>query len=72
MAKNLFFSVKNLSEDEGEIRISGEITKWAWEEFGETSSLIFARQLQQLKNVKKIAVKINSPGGDIRSFINLS
>ena len=29
MAKNLFFSVKNLSEDEGEIRISGEITKWA-------------------------------------------
>lgn len=71
MAKNLFFSVKNLSDDEGEIRISGEITKWAWEEFGETSSLIFARQLQQLKNVKKIAVKINSPGGDISEALSI-
>lgn len=65
MAKNLFFSIKNISDTEGEIRISGEITRWAWEEFGETSSLIFNRQLEKIKNCKKISVKINSPGGDI-------
>lgn len=65
MSKISFFSIKNLSDNEGEIRISGEITKWAWEEFGETSSFIFNQQLQNLKNCKKISVKINSPGGDI-------
>lgn len=65
MSKISFFSIKNLSDTEGEIRIAGEITKWAWEEFGETSSFIFNQQLQNLKNCKKISVKINSPGGDI-------
>ena len=65
MSKTSFFSIKNLSDNEGEIRIAGEITKWAWEEFGETSSFIFNQQLQKLKNCKKISVKINSPGGDI-------
>lgn len=65
MSKISFFSIKNLSDNEGEIRIAGEITKWAFEEFGETSSFIFNQQLQNLKNCKKISVKINSPGGDI-------
>lgn len=65
MAKNLFFSIKNLSDTEGEIRISGEITRYAWEEWGETSSFIFNKQLEKIKNCKKINVKINSPGGDI-------
>lgn len=65
MSKISFFSIKNLSDTEGEIRIAGEITKWAFEEFGETSSFIFNQQLQNLKNCKKISVKINSPGGDI-------
>ena len=65
MSKTSFFSIKNLSDNEGEIRIAGEITKWAFEEFGETSSFIFNQQLQSLKNCKKISVKINSPGGDI-------
>ena len=65
MSKTSFFSIKNLSDNEGEIRIAGEITKWAWEEFGETSSFIFNQQLQSIKNCKKISVKINSPGGDI-------
>lgn len=65
MSKNLFFSIKNLSDDEGEIRISGEITRWAWEEFGETSSLIFIKQLEKIKNTRKVSIKINSPGGDI-------
>ncbi|MDH6456920.1 ATP-dependent Clp protease protease subunit [Fusobacterium sp. PH5-7] len=65
MSKNLFFSIKNLSDDEGEIRISGEITRWAWEEFGETSSLIFIKQLEKIKNARKVSIKINSPGGDI-------
>lgn len=65
MSKTSFFSIKNLANGEGEIRIFGDITKWAWEEYGETSSFIFNQQLQNLKNCKKISVKINSPGGDI-------
>lgn len=65
MSKTSFFSIKNLANDEGEIRIFGDITKWAWEEFGQTSSFIFAQQLKEIENCKKISVKINSPGGDI-------
>lgn len=71
MTKKLFFSIQNLSDDEGEIRISGEITRWAWEEFGETSSLIFNKQLEKIKKCKKIAVKINSPGGDISEALSI-
>lgn len=71
MPKNLFFSIKNLTDVEGEIRISGEITKWAWEEYGETSSLVFAKQLEEIKNCKKISIKINSPGGDISEALSI-
>lgn len=65
MNKKPFFSIKNISDTEGEIRIYGDITKWAWEEFGETSSHIFSQQLQQVKNCQKLSIKINSPGGDV-------
>ncbi|WP_462355082.1 head maturation protease, ClpP-related [Fusobacterium ulcerans] len=60
-----FFDVKNISQTEGQICIYGDITKYAWEEYGETSSIVFSRQVAQLKDVQNIALKINSPGGDI-------
>lgn len=60
-----WFEVKNISETEGEIRVYGEICKWAWEEFGETSAVTFTKELSSLKNVKKINLRVNSPGGDV-------
>lgn len=60
-----WFEVKNISETEGEIRVYGEICKWAWEEFGETSAVTFTKELSNLKNVKKINLRVNSPGGDV-------
>ena len=63
--KNNFFEIKNLSENTAEIRIYGTITKWAWEEYGEVSSANFAKELQKLKNVSHINLRVNSPGGDV-------
>ena len=63
--KNNFFEIKNLSENTAEIRIYGTITKWAWEEYGEISSANFAKELQKLKNVSHINLRVNSPGGDV-------
>lgn len=63
--KNNFFEIKNLSENTAEICIYGTITKWAWEEYGEVSSANFAKELQKLKNVSHINLRVNSPGGDV-------
>ena len=63
--KNNFFEIKNLSENIAEIRIYGTITKWAWEEYGEVSSANFAKELQKLKNISHINLRVNSPGGDV-------
>lgn len=60
-----FFTISNLSEKEGEIKVYGEITKWAWEELGETNALIFNEELKKLKDVEKITLRINSPGGSV-------
>lgn len=65
MPKNNFFEIKNLAQDTAEIRIYGTITKWAWEEYGEVSSSNFAKELNKYKNVSKIHLRINSPGGDV-------
>lgn len=63
--KNKFFEIKNLADNTAEIRIYGAITKWAWEEYGEVSSESFARELGKLKNVAKLHLRVNSPGGDV-------
>lgn len=63
--KNKFFEIKNLTENTAEIRIYGTITKWAWEDYGEVSSANFAKELQKLKNVSHINLRVNSPGGDV-------
>lgn len=60
-----FFTISNLSDKEGEIKVYGEITKWAWQEYGETNALLFNEELKQLKDVEKIKLRINSPGGSV-------
>ncbi|MGE7020420.1 head maturation protease, ClpP-related [Solibacillus cecembensis] len=49
-----------------DIFIYGEITKWAWEELGEVSSITFKSELDALgDDVETINVYINSPGGSV-------
>lgn len=49
-----------------DIFIYGEITKWAWEELGEVSSITFKNELDALgDDVETINVYINSPGGSV-------
>lgn len=65
--KNKFFNMK--ASDDGksaDIFIYGEITKYAWEEYGEVSSINFKNELDQLGNdVETINLYINSPGGSV-------
>lgn len=63
--KNKFFEIKNISENTGEIKIYGVISKYAWEEYGEVSSTAFSKELTNLKNVSTIHLRVNSPGGDV-------
>jgi len=65
--KEKFFNMK-LSADgnSADIFIYGEITKWAWEEFGEVSSITFKNELDALgDDVETINLYINSPGGSV-------
>lgn len=49
-----------------DIFIYGEITKWAWEELGEVSSITFKKELDALgDDVETINLYINSPGGSV-------
>lgn len=49
-----------------DIFIYGEITKWAWEELGEVSSITFKNELDALgDDVETINLYINSPGGSV-------
>lgn len=64
--KNKFFNMK-LSADgkSGDIFIYGEITKYAWEEYGEKSAQIFKQELDDLGDVETINLYVNSPGGSV-------
>lgn len=53
------------SENEADIFIYGEITKYAWEEYGEVSSITFKNELDELGEVENINLYINSPGGSV-------
>lgn len=48
-----------------DVFIYGEITKWAWEEYGEVSSITFKNELDSLGDVDTIHLYINSPGGSV-------
>lgn len=49
----------------GDIFIYGEISKYAWEEFGEKSAKIFQQELEELGDVDTINLYVNSPGGSV-------
>lgn len=56
-------SADNKSAD---VFIYGEITKYAWEEYGEVSSITFKNELDALgSDIETINLYINSPGGSV-------
>lgn len=64
--KNTFWKMKKSDDGEsGEIFIYGEITKYAWEEYGEKSAKIFQQELAELGDVETIHLYVNSPGGSV-------
>ncbi|MEK4871557.1 head maturation protease, ClpP-related [Niallia sp. FSL W8-1348] len=64
---NKFFNMKASADGKSaDIFIYGEITKWAWEEYGEVSSITFKNELDQLgEGIETINLYINSPGGSV-------
>ena len=50
---------------EANINIYGDITSWAWEEYGEMSAVNLSKKLEELGEVSKINVYINSYGGEV-------
>lgn len=55
-----------------DIYIYGEVTKYAWEEYGEVSSTTFKQELDELGDVEVINLHINSPGGSVFEGITIS
>ncbi|MDY7224656.1 Clp protease ClpP [Halalkalibacterium halodurans] len=49
----------------GDIFIYGEITQYAWEEYGEKSAKMFQQELEDLGVVDTINLYVNSPGGSV-------
>ena len=66
---NKFWQIKNISDDEAEIVLYGEIYSdgglWLDEEGNITTPRQFYDDLKALGDVKKLTVRINSIGGDI-------
>ena len=61
---NQFWNFKNISDSEGELTLYGDISESSW--YGDTiSSKKFAKDLKALGNIKNLAVRINSGGGDV-------
>lgn len=52
--------------NEADINIFGDITSWAWEEYGEMSASNLSKQLEELKDVSTINVHISSYGGEVK------
>lgn len=62
--KRYYSLVKN--GNEADINIFGDITSWAWEEFGEMSANNLSKQLEELGDVSTINVHISSYGGEVK------
>ncbi|MEK3658164.1 head maturation protease, ClpP-related [Paenibacillus sp. FSL F4-0236] len=63
-----FWEMKMSANDpsSADIFVYGEITKYAWEEYGEVSATTFKNELDELgEEVEKIHLYINSPGGSV-------
>ncbi|HDR5138467.1 TPA: Clp protease ClpP, partial [Bacillus anthracis] len=65
--QNKFFQMKASANGKtADVFIYGEITKYAWEEYGEVSSITFKNELDELgDDIKTINLYINSPGGSV-------
>jgi ATP-dependent Clp protease protease subunit len=66
-APNKYWEMKMSADksNSADIFIYGEITKYAWEEYGEVSSTTFKNELDELGEVDTINLYINSPGGSV-------
>jgi len=53
------------NEDSAVLNIFGDITSYAWEEYGEMSNVLLSKKLEELGNVSVIDVYINSYGGEV-------
>ena len=61
-----FFDIKASADGKSaDVFILGEITTWAWEEYGEMSSVIFKEKLDAVGDVSTINLYVNSPGGSV-------
>ncbi len=59
-----YFSMEKVGQT-ATINIYGDITSWAWEEFGEMSAVNLSKQLEALGDVDQIDIFINSYGGEV-------
>lgn len=59
-----FWSIRNLSEDEGELELYGDISQVSWWE-DDVSPATFSKDLKGLGNIRNLTVRINSGGGDV-------
>lgn len=68
---NKFWEIKNVVQDESaDIYIYNEISSWEWEDT--TSAQSFRKDLEELGNVKKLNVMINSPGGSVGDGLTIA
>ncbi|PAD70897.1 Clp protease ClpP [Bacillus sp. 7586-K] len=57
--------------ESADIFVYGEVTKYAWEEYGEVSAQAFKKDLDDLGDVETINLHINSPGGSVFEGLNI-
>lgn len=62
--KKMFYSLEQ-NGSEANINIYGDITSWAWEEYGEMSAVNLSKKLEEIGDVSQINVYINSYGGEV-------
>lgn len=63
-SKKIYYSLVK-SEKSAVLNIFGDITSYAWEDFGEMSNTILSKKLEELGEVDVIDVYINSYGGEV-------
>lgn len=70
--QNKYWEMKMSADNKSaDIFVYGEVTKYAWEEYGEVSAQVFKKELDDLGDVKTINLHINSPGGSVFEGINI-
>ncbi|MDQ0228418.1 ATP-dependent Clp endopeptidase proteolytic subunit ClpP [Metabacillus niabensis] len=70
--QNKFWEMKMSADNKSaDIFVYGEVTKYAWEEYGEVSAQVFKKELDDLGDVETINLHINSPGGSVFEGINI-